>query len=374
MAVFGESGSGKTVLLSSFYGPTVEPRFGKENSFRVVAEETGQGNRLRRNYLGMRDNAEAPAATRFSSTSYAFAVQPRASKNARAQKRKPFDAIRLVWHDYPGEWFETDVSGLEERQRKVETFRALLQSNVALLLVDGQRLLDNAGEEERYLKSMLGNMRTGLLSLKNDLLPTGERLVQFPRIWVIALSKTDLFPEMDVERFSDLMVAKATDEIDALREVIEEFVQVEDALSVGEDFLVLSSARFRPGKIEVTERVGVDLILPLATVLPLERFAHWGRSRILRGKVLEALIGGATPLALALAQRATLLPGPFGVAARAILASGAIEEATKLVGDKLREAHADAVARHDYVTATLTRFQMDLERGEDEQTLRRSLR
>jgi hypothetical protein len=31
----------------------------------------------------------------------------------------------------------------------------LLRSDVAILLVDGQKLLDNAGEEERYLKSLL---------------------------------------------------------------------------------------------------------------------------------------------------------------------------------------------------------------------------
>jgi len=352
----------------------VEPRFAKENPFRVVAEDTGQGNRLRRNYLGMRDDGKAPAATNFASVAYSFSLQPKASKGSRAQRRTPFDTVRLVWHDYPGEWFEKGVSGPEERQRKVETFRALLESNVALLLVDGQRLIDNAGEEERYLKSMLGNVRTGLLALKSDLLTGGARFVQFPRIWVIALSKADLLPDMDVERFSDLMVAKATDEIDELRDVLAEFVEAEEALSVGEDFLVLSSAKFSPGKIEVAERIGVDQILPLATVLPLERFARWGRNRILRGKVLDALVVSAAPLALALVQRAVVLPGPFGAAAKALLASGALQEGAKLIGDSLRAANSEALARNDHITATLTQFRIDLERGESEQVLRRSLR
>ena len=49
-------------------------------------------------------------------------------------------------------------------------------------------MLDNAGEEERYLKSLLGNVRNGLLALKDDLLEDGKPLVKFPRIWMLALS------------------------------------------------------------------------------------------------------------------------------------------------------------------------------------------
>ena len=54
IAVFGESGSGKTVLLSSFYGATQEPQFLKTSLFHVVADDIGQGNRLHQNYLGMK--------------------------------------------------------------------------------------------------------------------------------------------------------------------------------------------------------------------------------------------------------------------------------------------------------------------------------
>ncbi len=51
VAVFGESGSGKTVLVSSFYGAAQEQAFLKESLFHVIADNTGQGNRLRQNYL-----------------------------------------------------------------------------------------------------------------------------------------------------------------------------------------------------------------------------------------------------------------------------------------------------------------------------------
>ena len=70
IAVFGESGSGKTVLLSSFYGATQEPSFRSESLYLVVADDTGQGARLRQNYLRMRNQAQAPETNRFIATPY----------------------------------------------------------------------------------------------------------------------------------------------------------------------------------------------------------------------------------------------------------------------------------------------------------------
>jgi ABC-type dipeptide/oligopeptide/nickel transport system ATPase component len=60
IAVFGESGSGKTVLVSSFYGAAQESSFLKESLFNVVADDIGLGNRLLKNYVGMRDRAVPP--------------------------------------------------------------------------------------------------------------------------------------------------------------------------------------------------------------------------------------------------------------------------------------------------------------------------
>jgi ABC-type dipeptide/oligopeptide/nickel transport system ATPase component len=150
IAMFGETGSGKTVLVSSFYGSTQDPEFlEKETLFHITADDTGQGNRLLKNFLGMRDSARAPEHTRlYDTTSYAFTLRLR-DKSANATKSK-FDAVRLVWHDYPGEWWEKDLEPAIA-ERRVATFKSLLGSDVAFLLVDGQKLLDNAGEEERYL-------------------------------------------------------------------------------------------------------------------------------------------------------------------------------------------------------------------------------
>src|SRR3954451_14092528 len=73
IAVFGESGSGKTVLVSSFFGPTQERSYSND-LWDLIADDTSQGNRLYQNYVGMRDPATAPAHTRFAATTYYFSV------------------------------------------------------------------------------------------------------------------------------------------------------------------------------------------------------------------------------------------------------------------------------------------------------------
>lgn len=375
IAVFGESGSGKTVLLSSFYGATQEPEFLHSSVYHVVAENTTDGNRLHRNYLGMRDSARVPTQTRFASTSHAFSIK---LKNAHPGAKKGLDALRLVWHDYPGEWFEQDAGGPEEAERRIDTFRSLLSSDVALLLVDGQRLIDNAGEEERYLKSLFGNVRNALLRLEDELLDDG-RLVAFPRIWMFALSKADLLSEWDVFRFRDLLIEKVGDEIGELRSVLASLVESEEALSVGEDFVLLSSAKFEANQIEVAERIGVDLLLPIAAMMPFERHVLWAEQLQIGAKVADELLQGVGALASAMLGKVKFakLAGPKALIA-GLLAGQAgnavVKAANGLVGDNLRQKHDDAVANQDLASAALTDLRLRLERGEAERVLLRSLR
>lgn len=383
VAVFGESGSGKTVLISSFFGGTIERETSRSEPFKVVADDVGQGHRLLQNYYRMRSSAEVPQATRFRAIPYGFSVTLKDPVDAKTRRTMPFDALRIVWHDYPGEWFEQDVSGPEEASRRVDTFRSLLASDVALLLVDGQKLLDNAGQEERYLKTLFGNFSNGLLTLKDDLLEDGKPLVEFPRIWMIALSKADLLPQMTVSHLSALVIEKAAGNLADLRETIASLVEDDTALSVGEDFVVLSSAKFENEKIDVEERIGLDLILPLASVLPFERHVKWAQQREVSGKVAEQLLDkadafGAGAMALALlGARVTRLPGPVGAIVSlvgSLVSKEVMTNAAELAGEKLREANRQAVAKKQVLTAILTQFKIDLEKGEKDDVLRRSQR
>lgn len=371
IAVFGGSGSGKTVLISSFYGAAQEQAFLKESLFDVIADDTGQGRRLRQNYLKMANEAAVPGATRFAATPYAFTLKIRDSPAASPGESKPkkprFKALRLVWHDYPGEWFEEEPSSEEESRRRVETFRKLLRSDVAFVLVDGQKLLDYAGQEEKYLKSMLGDLRDGVHRLKEDLLDEGRPLVEFPRIWILALSKADLHPDLDVHGFQDLVIEKAAADVEAFSVLLKGMVETPDALSVGEDFLLLSSARFEPGRIEVTSRVGLDLILPVSFILPVERLVQWGERFSVPRKVLDKFADNAEGIAAILAGNPMLrtllrrVPVVGPIVADAVLTG--LGAAVKISGPKIAELNEHARKNHDYLTAVITKFRLDLDRG-----------
>jgi hypothetical protein len=85
------------------------------------------------------------------------------------------------------------------------------------------------------------------------------------------------------------LIKKAHDEITALREVLGEFCESNEALSFGEDFVLLSSARFEPSRIQVDENLGLDLLLPIAAALPLERQNRWKERKVIAKNVLDEL-------------------------------------------------------------------------------------
>ncbi len=373
IAVFGESGSGKTVLLSSFYGASQEQSFRTRALFNVVSDDVGQGNKLYKNYIGMRERAELPASNRFTSTSYSFSIKLKADGGTKTAGKHPFDALRLVWHDYPGEWFEQDVSGPEESERRLDTFKSLLGSDVALLLVDAQKLLDNAGEEERYLKSLILNFRNGLLSLKDDLLLDGRPLAQFPRIWVLALSKADLMPGMDVYAFRDLVIGYVADELDDLRRELAAMVEGK-ALSIGEDFVLLSSAKFEPGKIDLTDRIGIELVLPIAAMLPFERHVQWAERKELPGKVVDNLVDNAGLIAGIIMGTSGKFAKTTSILGKVLrfMDADLIAQAARSAGEQLKKFNTESREKGDTMRSILTGFKMDLEKGEKDQILLRS--
>lgn len=344
IAVFGESGSGKTVLLSSFYGGAQEPAFREESLFGIVADDSGQGTRLHQNYLGMRDAARRPSTTRFSSTSYAFSFRRRDKPPSVAGKKKLPGDLRLVWHDYPGDWFSEEPSSAEEAERRVDTFRSLLTSDVALILVDGQRLAENEGEEERYLKALFSNVRNGISRLEDDLLSGRKPFSRFPRIWIVALSKADLMPDLNVVQFRDLVIGKAGGELSDLRRALQGLIQIPEALSVGEDFVLLSSAKFQPQRIRVDERIGLNLLLPIAAVLPFMRHERWARGLEKGGEVATILSRRANDFAAFIGSRSNL-PGPLGAVVN-LIAQPAAEIAAKLAVETIDDLHRSAVSKH----------------------------
>ena len=147
-------------------------------------------------------------------------------------------------------------------------------------------------------------------------------------------------------------------------------------LTVGEDYVRFSSAKFEPNRIEVSERIGLDLILPIASILPFQRHIRWVERKQLPPKVAEGLLNGAAALAGVLVTTAKFA----GVTGRLLSLVGrntittTMSTAAKLGGEQLRKLNVDARNRHDHLAEVLTRFGLDLERGEEDRVLLRSRR
>ncbi len=370
IAVFGERGSGKTVLISSFYGMTQDSSY-DTSLYTVRAESTKQGNALHANYLQMLEDDTPPLSTAAADAqAYKFVLDLTGEA-----KPKEFDGLRLVWHDYPGEWFTEDPSteDPEELEARVRTFRNLMQSDVAFILVDGQKLLDYASQEEKYLKLLLADFKNELLNRKDDILIDGKKQDRFPRIWVFALSKADLHPDLDVQKFRNLMVKKAQGDMAALGDALKEFVTTDEALSIGEDFILLSSAKFEPNAIKVSERIGLDLILPVATMLPLERLALWAKRYDISAKVLAKLVDNVDdylPRLMDVLKLVAVKIPKIGLFVAAWLIP-ALEQFAPVAKEQLEQAYEDALAKKDYGAATLAKFGRDLAEGEERKVLRR---
>lgn len=220
-------------------------------------------------------------------------------------------------------------------------------------------------------------MRAELEKLKDEILTDGKPLAEFPRIWTLALSKADLHPELDVQGFHNLIIEKAADDVAALHETLQGFVQMPEVLSLGEDFMLLSSAKFEPGRIKVEERVGLDLILPVATMLPLERVAQWTKKLDIPLKALGGLVDNAEAFAAvftasALVAAKFLAKVPKVGPALSKIAIPALVLLAEVSTEKFQEIYDQAMADKDYLTATLTQFRLDLEHGVKDKLLIKS--
>ncbi|MEX2375005.1 MAG: ATP/GTP-binding protein, partial [Dehalococcoidia bacterium] len=142
----------------------------------------------------------------------------------------------------------------------------------------------------------------------------------------------------------------------------------------------LSSASAEPVEIDVTQRVGLDLILPVASLLPLERRVQWSERLEIPRKVLDTVADGADTLAAVLlggkltgvAKIVAKIPKVGPIASKAAIP--ALITAAKMAGPQVRQINAQARQDHDYLTATLTQFKLDLEQGVADGLLIRSRR
>ena len=362
IAVFGESGSGKTTLLSVFYGRQQSGRFIDESGYELLANDATLGNQLLAKYHQVQDNLIQ--TTRLNSTRYEFSIRP-----ATREKRSKA-AIRLVWHDYPGEWLTEQKSG-EEDVRKKETFEKLVKADVAYFLVDASKLRADGG---RYLKRVFSNFKDVLTRLHADYSAAGKLPFRhFPRLWFICLSKADLLPDWNVQRFkAELEVAE--EEIANVERVLNSFVGDARNVDFKSGYLLLSSLKVNPDSLKIEnweETKGVDAIVPLSFFAPVFRSYKWAKVRgvstgvvktvlTIGGKVFSSLGSVAVAIAslvLAVPWVGWLAATPIAIAAAIAVSAGFLLEAAGGGVETIYERNKEKLNGLEYM---LWRFQLKI--------------
>lgn len=345
VAVFGESGSGKTTLISVFYGHQQAVAFSKSAGYSLLATDTTQGQKLLQMYHRIGEDL-LPPQTRYKQDVFSFGIRPHGLKK---------DAGRIFWHDYPGEWWSETRDGEEDEQKK-KSFKTLLCSDLALLLVDGQRLLDN---QENYIPRLFKSFRDEL-SRQRDSLTSGDKLLEsFPKVWIICLSKADLFPGKDAEWFRNEIIKVASDELEALQDVIKSMVKNPESIALGKEYLLLSSAKFdsETGNVKDPKTtIGIDLISPLAIMSPLRHAKKWAQIESSGKKTLVRSVEIIRCTTTSLLRWLPFIGNVFHV----------LDDELKGGIEKLHQVHEKAVKKGDILLAILASFEMRLNQPKTE--------
>ena len=260
-ALFGPRGSGKTTFLSSYYGNQQRDVFEKSYGYHIEAEDTSQGNNLLAKYYGL-ENGEFPMGTEsFGSFAFGLKVGPLKSPS-----------IRLVWHDYPGGWWQSAPSDQEERDARQQAFRNLLNSHVGILLIDGERYTN---EGKAYVRQTLDQFKNEIRRVRDTVLAEeGAVESSFVNQWIIALSKADTLPPTETaESFCKNIVREAEDQLSG-------FAKACNSKNFGKHFLLLSSVRGDGNTVaDAHSFLGLQLVAPIALLTVLTSLADEQREK-----------------------------------------------------------------------------------------------
>lgn len=244
-AVFGGSGSGKTTLISSYYGNQQDDDFEELHKYKLNADKPDLGNLLLQNYFNLEKGVFPHGTDKFVEYSFGLKV-----------KDLPGTCMKIKWFDYPGGWWETSPADEAEGQARQTAFKNLLECHVGILLIDGVRYQK---EGINYVRYLFDQFKNEIDKIIDSLAATGNPLTDFPKQWILAISKSDqLSPDNTVKNICKTIVSGAASQINGVGKVI-------NSDSFGCQYLLLSSVKGSDSKIEnAHENIGLTLIAPIA--------------------------------------------------------------------------------------------------------------
>ncbi len=248
LALFGESGSGKTTLMSSYYGNQLRSGWEDNHGYTLEACSPSQSAELIERYNRLEDGSFPDGTNIFKEYLFDFKI---------SGLRGLDPSMRIVWYDYPGGWWIHGAQDAGERESRLEAFSKLLNCHVAFLLIDGQSFARRGGAE---LKRQLEVFGVELKRLLDDLIKAGNPVTEFPKNWVIAFSKSDLFgAEVSASDLGRQLRHEAADQLQTIQRILG------DETNFGQEFLLLSAVQgSNGGVVNAHKSMGLQLLAPVA--------------------------------------------------------------------------------------------------------------
>ena len=327
VAVFGKSGTGKTVLLASFFGYHQDDAIEEANGYSLSVSGLQEGNELLSIYHNIQEKGflNSPGSRRYRKYIFKLGI-PKTRRKAL-----------LEWHDYPGGWLENTPRDREEAEERQRAFARLINCHVAFLLIDGLELSNYDGPKAKYIGYTIDQFKHAFRNIYDG----PARPVLLPKIWVLCVSKSDLLPGYSCNDFHE-DINQIRSKLRSLRSTLKAAAQAPDIkFSLGEHFLLLSSAHIdKAGNVvDPNQKAGIDLITPLGLRLPLMYKYRYQT-------LIDNIVALGTIPATAMVWLSTDIAGAgtvFGVALKAALTLGAAQLTRKAREAKERKKSVEAV-------------------------------
>lgn len=272
VGVFGDTAAGKTALLASFFGSQQRYDTDKRLGYRLTAANVNDGNQLLRKYYEMQEG-HFPASTALS-RAHTYELDLKLAGQVRP-------AVRLEWVDYPGGWWSGSALDPNEREDQKRCILGLLEADVCLLLIDGDKFAQEAGRAD-YLRAQFKLFRQEIERWLAVAREAGRSPQVINKDWIIALTKADrLGKEYRAEDFCRAVIRHAHEQQAWLAALLNGADSGEvDVSRFGTRYMLLAAASGQGSRVfSVEETIGLDLLIPAVFRTAFLRLAGRQRQR-----------------------------------------------------------------------------------------------
>ena len=246
--------AGKTTFLASYFGNLQRNSFEEAHGYRLEAENVSDGNTLLSMYYGMEAGKFPIGTERHAEFRFSLKVHG-----------LPKPGLRIVWYDYPGEWWVDTPKDQSEKQHRSEAFAKLLKSQVGVLLIDAMQYQTDGLP---YIRKLFDQFKNEARRIRDEFAPSGRSIDTFPGQWILAISKADLLPQdKTAEAVCKEIVSGAADQLAGVAKAV-------NSQSFGHQFLLLSAVRGDGTRVvDAHQYVGLQLVAPIALISVLSELA-----------------------------------------------------------------------------------------------------